>query len=75
MEKEGTLKMPVIAVNDAMTNIFSTIDMGKDSQPGMELTGPRISLLQVKTLLLQVMVGAGAGLQCELQASEQCNSY
>ena len=41
MAKDGTLKYPVIAVNDALPSISSTIVMARASPPSMEFCGPR----------------------------------
>ena len=54
MEKEGALKMPVIAVNDAMTKYLF------DNRYG---TGQQIFWWQGKMSLLRAMDGVGAGLQ------------
>ena len=70
MEKEGALKMPLIAVNDAMTKYLfdNRYGTGKSAWGGINRTTNL--LVSGKNVILQVMVGAGAGLQCELQASE-----
>jgi adenosylhomocysteinase len=71
MEKEGALKMPVIVVNDTMTKYLFDNRYGTGQSAWDEINRTKNFLVAGKNVLSQVMVGAVAGLQYELQASEQ----
>jgi len=74
MEKEGALKMSVIAVNDAMTKYLFDNRYGTGKSAWDVLTGPRISWFQAKTLLLQVIVGAGQSCNAICRPRRECNN-
>ena len=63
--------MPVIVVNDTMTKYLFDNRYGTGQSAWDEINRTKNFLVAGKNVLSQVMVGAVAGLQYELQASEQ----
>lgn len=71
MEKDGSLKIPVIAVNDADTKHLLTIVTEPDNLPSMALFVLQTACWPVRCLLLLVMDGVEKGLLCVQRVWEQ----
>jgi hypothetical protein len=63
MEKDKVLRFPVLAVNDAMTNIFLTTDTARDKALLTVSSGLQTDCWQAATLLFQDTDGAAKVLQ------------